>query len=687
MKIYISLLIVFFTTAALQLNAQCGTDEYNLRLVQDKLQEGEGLADYLDRISNANFEIEYDVKTKKATRIIPVVFHVIHSYGESNISKEQIEDQIRILNEDFSRTNSDTSNTRSMFKARASAFDIEFRLARTAPDGSCTEGITRKYDPINTIEDYEDNNNEAKTSVSAWPRDKYLNIWVVTQIKSSSTTGTILGYAQFPGQGASTDGIVIRHDRVGTIGTASVGDKGRTLTHEIGHWLGLYHPFQGGCGGQNDRVSDTPPVAEPSYGCPTSNNSCSNDNPDEMDNVENYMDYANGGCMNMFTDGQKQRVEAYFSSDRAQIISAATLAATGINTNPSCGPIADFWTTTGRLVVCQGASIQFKDYSYNGVIKQRTWTFTGGSPAVSTFESPFITYSTPGVYAVELESANDFGSNSIKKTALITVLPSTAVISAAYGEDFSNASSTVGWQLETKDGYGWKRNIARGFSGNESLTALIDANTAPNERFSLSLPPINMTQHGTPVYLNYRYAYARRNTTASEVLLVYGSKDCGKTWQTIRGYNSNNGLETGTVSGGWQPNSAADWGFNQVDLSVYANVPNLFIRIDAVSQSGNSIFLDDINIGQFSLSAPTYVNDAELSIMPNPAQNFVELRIDEKYNSFTVSIADIAGRLLLQQNLQQGNSQISTADLPNGVYTVWVNAKNKMWSKKLIINK
>jgi len=246
MKIYISLLIVFFTTAALQLNAQCGTDEYNLRLVQDKLQEGEGLADYLDRISNANFEIEYDVKTKKATRIIPVVFHVIHSYGESNISKEQIEDQIRILNEDFSRTNSDTSNTRSMFKARASAFDIEFRLARTAPDGSCTEGITRKYDPINTIEDYEDNNNEAKTSVSAWPRDKYLNIWVVTQIKSSSTTGTILGYAQFPGQGASTDGIVIRHDRVGTIGTASVGDKGRTLTHEIGHWLGLYHPFKGG---------------------------------------------------------------------------------------------------------------------------------------------------------------------------------------------------------------------------------------------------------------------------------------------------------------------------------------------------------------------------------------------------------------------------------------------------------
>ena len=196
-----------------------------------------------------------------------------------------------------------------------------------------------------------------------------------------------------------------------------------------------------------------------------------------------------------------------------------------------------------------------------------------------------------------------------------------------------------------------------------------------------------MANHGSPIYLNYRYAYARRSTAASEVLLIYGSKDCGKTWQTIRGYNANNGLETGTTGAGWQPSASADWGFNQVDLSQYANVSNLFIRIDAVSQSGNSIFLDDINIGQFSLSTPTYLNDAELSIMPNPAQNFVELRIDEKYNSFTVSIADIAGRLLLQQNLQQGNSLISTVDLPNGVYTVWVNAENKMWSKKLIINK
>ncbi|MEY2925015.1 MAG: hypothetical protein RLZZ337_1563 [Bacteroidota bacterium] len=673
--------------ASLHSVAQCGTDEYNRRLVQDKLAEGEDFADYLDRMSTANFNVEYDLKTKKATRIIPVVFHVIHAYGESNISKEQIEDQIRVLNEDYSRLNADTTNTRSQFKGRAASFDIEFRLARIAPDGSCTEGITRKYDPINTIEDYEDNDNEAKTSVAAWPRDRYLNVWVVTEIQSSSTTGTILGYAQFPGQGASTDGIVCRHDRIGTIGTASVGDKGRTMTHEVGHWLGLYHPFQGGCNGQGDRVADTPPVKEPSYGCPTNNNSCSNDSPNELDMVENFMDYANGGCMNMFTTGQKNRVEAYLSSDRASVISSATLSATGVNTNSNCGPIADFWTSNGNLVICEGDSIQFVDLSYNGEVKQRTWTFTGGSPSVSTFEKPYVTYNEPGVYEVEFEVANDLGTNTLKRTALITVLPSTAIVSAPYGEDFSSASNIVSWQLETKDGFGWQRNTSRGFSGRECLQANINSNTAPNARFSLLLPPLDITKHGSPVYLNYRYAYARRSAAASEVLLFYASKDCGKTWQTIRGYNANNGLETGTIGTGWQPSSANDWGFNQVDLSAYANVPNLFLRIDAVSQSGNSIFLDDINVGQFSLSTPTYLNDPELSLMPNPAQNDLQVLLDAKYATYTVSIADIAGRLLLQRNLSQGNSQISTADLPNGVYTVWVNAENKMWSKKLIINK
>jgi len=226
------ILYLFLTLIISQtVSAQCGTDEYNRRLLENKLQNGESFADYIERNLDFEFETSIDPKTKKATRVIPVVFHIVHSYGPENISKAQIEDQLRILNEDFQRLNSDKSKTRSFFTSRAANMDLEFKLARIAPDGSCTEGITRTYDAVNTFENFEDNNEEVKDAVKPWDRNKYLNIWVVTKIVSSSTTGTILGYAQFPGDNAATDGVVMIHDRVGTIGTANAGDAGRTLTH------------------------------------------------------------------------------------------------------------------------------------------------------------------------------------------------------------------------------------------------------------------------------------------------------------------------------------------------------------------------------------------------------------------------------------------------------------------------
>ena len=115
-------------------SAQCGTDEYNHNLVKDKLSEGQNYAEYLESIYDIKYDESVDLKTKKATRTIPVVFHVIHAYGDENISKAQIEDQLRVVNEDFQRQNADASNTRDFFKSRAANFNIEFKLARIAPD-------------------------------------------------------------------------------------------------------------------------------------------------------------------------------------------------------------------------------------------------------------------------------------------------------------------------------------------------------------------------------------------------------------------------------------------------------------------------------------------------------------------------------------------------------------------------
>lgn len=244
-------------------------------------------------------------------RIIPVVFHVIHECGPENISRAQILDQIRVMNEDFSLTNPNFSQTPSAFVPLAADCQIEFRLATKDDLGNCSDGIVRVYSPKTN----EANNDNGVKSVSRWNAYKYLNVWIVKSIGSiQGTGGEVLGYAQFPGGGLlSTDGVVIRHDCTGSIGTATNGQfgvrLGRTIIHEIGHWLGLRHIWgDADCG--SDGVDTTPIASGPNYGVcwndyPYNLTSCGRDSTDisgEMFN--NYMDYTDDQCMSMFTKGR-----------------------------------------------------------------------------------------------------------------------------------------------------------------------------------------------------------------------------------------------------------------------------------------------------------------------------------------------------------------------------------------------
>jgi PKD repeat protein len=681
---------IFSILITVMASAQCGTDEYNHNLVKDKLSEGQNYAEYLESIYDIKYDESVDLKTKKATRTIPVVFHVIHAYGDENISKAQIEDQLRVVNEDFQRQNADASNTRDFFKSRAANFNIEFKLARIAPDGSYTEGITRTYDPVNMIENYEDGSSEAKSTVSAWDRSRYLNIWVVKRIESSRA-GTILGYAQLPGGPASTDGIVMIHDRVGTIGTANSSGKGRTLTHEIGHWLGLYHPFQGGCSG-SDGVDDTPPVAEASYGCTASQNpnTCNTDFPNEIDMVENYMDYANGSCMNAFTNGQLARVNGFLASNqfRARNIASSNLVATGVNTNPVSIPKADFWyDDPDKKVICAGQSMKFKDFSYNGDIIQRTWKFEGGTPATSSAVNPEIVYNTPGVYKVELDVANSAGGTTASQILFVTVLPNVAESKAPFGQDFESNTSVNSWQFE-KDlsGNGWERNTLIGYSGNNSIMAYVDENTPQSLRMKAISEAVDVSEYEVPLNLHFKYAYARRVSSASEILLVLGSVDCGQSWATLKAYNSTN-LVTGPVSPNWVPQSKSDWGRASISLSKYKDETNLFLRFDVISQQGNSVFIDDINIGEFALSTPELYQEQTWKVTPNPAQNSFIIKTENNTPKGKILVRDLTGRLLLEEQINSEQMSVNSSGLPNGLYILSVMNENKVWSSKLIISK
>ena len=246
---------------------------------------------------------------------IPVVVHVVYRTAAQNISQAQIDSQIAVLNADYRKHNADVSTVPAAFAPLAADARLQFRLATTDPNGNPTNGVTRTQTNVNGFSDDDAVKSAASGGADAWPRDQYLNIWVC------QLSGGLLGYAQFPGGPAATDGVVILHSAFGTTGTAAAPfNLGRTATHEVGHWLNLRHIWGDdgdGCGG-SDFVADTPNQGGPNYGAPTFPHvTCSNGPNGDM--FMNYMDYVDDRAMVMFTSGQVTRMQAALDGPRSTI--------------------------------------------------------------------------------------------------------------------------------------------------------------------------------------------------------------------------------------------------------------------------------------------------------------------------------------------------------------------------------
>ncbi|MFN4993030.1 MAG: M43 family zinc metalloprotease [Bacteroidota bacterium] len=326
-------------------------------------------------------------------RYIPVVFHVIHKNGLENISQAQIMNQIRILNEDFRRKPG--TNGGKSTNSVAADMEFEFRLAQYDPNGNKHDGINRIFS------NQTDNANNAVKALSYWNSEKYLNVWVVNTIASiSGTSGIVLGYAQFPFQRNSqptTDGIVVRADQIGMLGTADKSQAGRTLTHEIGHWMGLFHTFQGGCSGSGDGVSDTPPCASASSGCDKTRNSCNNDNPNLRDMIENYMDYSDGNCLELFTQGQKSFAYTQMQQYRS-LIYANDVTYAGIDANGNyLTPPATTFIAPIAFDFENGDPLLSKGFTYNNFNNPSFgWRYTKLAGYSSTASLYIPNFSNPG---------------------------------------------------------------------------------------------------------------------------------------------------------------------------------------------------------------------------------------------------------------------------------------------------
>ncbi|MBI5538624.1 MAG: T9SS type A sorting domain-containing protein [Bacteroidia bacterium] len=651
---------------------------------------------------NAKSELELFTKQfsqnqhkSEVTYVIPVVFHVLHYYGAENISKAQILDAIRIMNEDFKKLNADTSNIVPAFQGIAANSNIEFRLAQIDPNGNCTEGIVRTV----TSETY-NANDDSKLLSPSWPRNKYLNIWTANNLESGAA-----GYSYYPSSvsgtwGANKDGVILLATYVGSIGTGNNGTS-RALTHEVGHYLNLAHTWgnsnepglASNCG-IDDGVSDTPNTIGHTS-CNLTANTCG-----ELDNVQNYMDYSY--CSNMYTEGQKTRMRATLNSSisgRNNLWSASNLVATGTNDSyisQVCIPEPDF--RYNKTLGCDNLTVQFTDLTWNvdtGYSLQ--WSFPGGTPSVSNDVSPIISYASAGNYSVSLTASNTSGSNQITKANIIQVQNSTVGENIPWVESFEDSSfpnyldTTKSWLIRGNSTSNWVRTTV-GYDGSSSLKVNNASNVA-GQTSELYSPNILFAGNNPSNFFTYWVAYAQKTATDNDKIQVYVSYNCGNSWylrQTKFGATlATNG---GALVTSFTPNSS-QWRMETVNLGLFMTRPNIRVKFLVTSGSGNSIYIDNINLDQLTnVENLTLSVTNNLNLYPNPINNESVLVFDlNKASDVEISLSNMLGQRIssFKKNYLSGPydipvSSVLKTDIPSGVYFLSVIIDGKSETLKLI---
>ncbi|RMG31177.1 MAG: hypothetical protein D6730_01635, partial [Bacteroidetes bacterium] len=372
---------------------RCATDELSraeLRLHPERAHEVAALETaYRHHIQQPALREE----TECEVYIIPTVVHIIYEDESSNLSDEQVLSQFEVLNQDYRRVFGSPGYGNGV------DMHIQLCLASVDPQGQPTTGITRTQ---STLTRHNSANDQALKDLIRWDPERYLNIWVVKSIGMGA--GNTLGYTYLPGTvPRERDGVVITGKYVGTTGTATPPyNHGRTLTHEVGHFLGLHHTFreEGACSDTSeadcllagDKVCDTPTELEPKYFCPDETNSCREFPCDQPDPIHNYLNYVDDVCMNEFTAGQKMRALQFLREYRALLISRENLQATGCAGMPIRHPRPEARFRASSTAVCVGSKVSFEDRS-EGCVQARMWEFPGAEPEVSTAAKPTVTYS------------------------------------------------------------------------------------------------------------------------------------------------------------------------------------------------------------------------------------------------------------------------------------------------------
>ncbi len=630
-KIALFLLII---SSTLRLSAQerCAAVAYKkMQQSNPKLESEEQFEQWIQKkITETNkktFSIE---RTSASPNIIPVVVHVIHN-GEPigtgfNISDAQIISQINVLNKDYQRLNADANQTPTEFQSVAGAFDVQFVLAKQDPEGLPTNGIVRKK---GTKTGWAMANDTQLKSLSYWNSNDYLNIWV-TNIDDPNN---FVGYAKFPisdlpdlnnsPNDPLTDGVVITYDAFGSVDDGSFNldpkfNKGRTATHEIGHFFGLYHIWgddSGACSG-TDYVADTPNQGNNYNGlCPVHPKvSCASN-----DMFQNYMDYTNDACMNIFTAGQVNRMNIVLQNSPRR----ATLPTSKGATIP---PVFSLdlgikAIVSPSITACPGSNVptlKIRNYGTNQITSAKIQVKLNGIISetkdvtinLSNLEEVDVTFNVIGLSSGSTNQVNfeiiqvngqvDGNTNNNLKAQTFTT-PQTSALPLL--ETFNSVPADgipSGWSIQNPDGLIKWQNINSPVDGIPNKSMFINLLDYQEEgAVDRLISPVMDFLNLPSATLRFDRAYAQFPGVTSDILRVLVTTDCGANLnQAVEIFNKSGGAlaTSANNTSAFVPKLQSEWATEIIPLSQFKGNPNVQLVFEVINGYGNNIYLDNVQV-------------------------------------------------------------------------------------------
>ena len=430
------------------------------------------------------------------------------------------------------------------------------------------------------------------------------------------------------------------------------------------------------------------------------------------------MDYSDDFCMNMFSLGQGQRMRSAITTFRNNLTTNENLIATGTNDDHvlvDCPPIAEF--VSNFSFGCKGDGFEFESNTYNTPVSSITgyeWTFEGGTPSSSTEQNPSVTYMQTGTYDVSLTVTNNSGSNTITKSNYVTISSVNAEMTGPYFQNFESEefptfenNPSWNWTISGNVTDSWERatnasspNLSPIDNGDNSASFRIRSLefVELGETHTLMTPGIDLTDLEAPARAYFDLAYARRSGNTNDILEVYISDDCGRTWTRRWDRECNEDVDDLSTNGGGNivfPYTPSDshWEQQSVNINNYVGRSNVSLKFVFSGAEGNWLYIDNFVVCE---TADLDINKSlvsELNIYPNPTKGDATIEFSlYKDSKIEITLSNLYGAVLVQESMELkaelNRIQLKElyASLKAGVYFIKITQDGISATKKVVIS-